>query len=87
MSTLRNWDYYNMTGTFTDLYEKASQGSTFSHLYETIISGENILLAFRMIKTSKGSKTPGTDGRNIFRWSAECWETSTFGVEQGKSWR
>ncbi|MCA1024449.1 group II intron reverse transcriptase/maturase [Halobacillus litoralis] len=65
MSTLRNWDYYNMTGTFTDLYEKASQGSTFSHLYETIISRENILLAFRMIKTNKGSKTPGTDGRTI----------------------
>ncbi|WP_028784601.1 group II intron reverse transcriptase/maturase [Thalassobacillus devorans] len=65
MSTLRNWDYYNMTETFTDLHEKASQGHTFSQLYETIISRENILLAFRMIKTNKGSKTPGTDGKTI----------------------
>ncbi|MYL73151.1 group II intron reverse transcriptase/maturase, partial [Halobacillus litoralis] len=65
MSTLRNWDYYNMTENFTDLHEKASQGNTFSHLYETIISRENILLAFRMIKTNKGSKTPGTDGKTI----------------------
>ncbi|CDQ20189.1 group II intron reverse transcriptase/maturase [Halobacillus karajensis] len=65
MSTLRNWDYYNMTETFTDLHEKASQGHTFSYLYETIISRENILLAFRTIKTNKGSKTPGTDGKTI----------------------
>ncbi|MCP3032498.1 group II intron reverse transcriptase/maturase [Halobacillus sp. A1] len=65
MSTLRNWDYYNMTETFSHLHEKASQGNTFSHLYETIISRENILLAFRMIKTNKGSKTPGTDGKTI----------------------
>nr|WP_219914664.1 group II intron reverse transcriptase/maturase [Thalassobacillus sp. CUG 92003] len=54
-----------MTETFTDLHEKASQGNAFSHLYEIIISRENILLAFRMIKTNKGSKTPGTDGKTI----------------------
>nr|WP_256558329.1 group II intron reverse transcriptase/maturase [Halobacillus sp. A1] len=54
-----------MTETFSHLHEKASQGNTFSHLYETIISRENILLAFRMIKTNKGSKTPGTDGKTI----------------------
>ena len=65
MSTLRNWDYYNMTETFTELHEKASQGNSFSHLYDSIISRENILLAFRMIKTNKGSKTPGTDGKTI----------------------
>ncbi|UOR12840.1 group II intron reverse transcriptase/maturase [Halobacillus amylolyticus] len=65
MPTLRNWDYYNMTETFTELYEKASRVQVFSHLYDTIISRENILLAFRMIKTNKGSKTPGTDGKTI----------------------
>ncbi|WP_205439415.1 group II intron reverse transcriptase/maturase [Halobacillus ihumii] len=65
MPTLRNWDYYRMTETFTDLHEKASQGYKFSHLYDAIISRENILLAFRMIKTNKGSKTPGTDGKTI----------------------
>lgn len=65
MSTLRYWDYYNMTGIFTDLYERASQQDTFSRLYEIIISRENILLAYRTIKSNKGSKTPGTDGKTI----------------------
>ena len=65
MSTLRYWDYYNMTGIFTGLYEKASQKDTFTRLYEIIISRENILLAFCTIKSNKGSKTPGTDGKTI----------------------
>lgn len=65
MSTLRYWDYYNMTGIFMDLYERASQQDTFSRLYEIIISRENILLAYRTIKSNKGSKTPGTDGKTI----------------------
>ncbi|MFZ0446695.1 MAG: group II intron reverse transcriptase/maturase [Bacillus sp. (in: firmicutes)] len=65
MSTLRYWDYYNMTETFTDLYEKASNKDTFNNLYEIIVSRENILLAFRTIKSNKGSKTPGTDGKTI----------------------
>ncbi|HJB22871.1 MAG TPA: group II intron reverse transcriptase/maturase [Candidatus Jeotgalibaca pullicola] len=54
-----------MTETFTDLYEKASNMDTFSHLYDIIVSRENILLAFRTIKSNKGSKTPGTDGKTI----------------------
>lgn len=54
-----------MTETFTDLFEKASNKDTFSHLYEIITSRENILLAFRTIKSNKGSKTPGTDGKTI----------------------
>ncbi|WP_019375686.1 group II intron reverse transcriptase/maturase [Virgibacillus halodenitrificans] len=65
MSTLRYWDYYNMTETFTKLYEKANNKDTFGHLYDIIISRENILLAFRTIKSNKGSKTPGTDGKTI----------------------
>nr|WP_168380745.1 group II intron reverse transcriptase/maturase [Oceanobacillus caeni] len=54
-----------MTETFTGLYEKASNMDTFSHLYDIIVSRENILLAFRTIKSNKGSKTPGTDGKTI----------------------
>src|SRR5690625_196664 len=54
-----------MTETFTDLYEKASNKDTFSHLYDIIVSRENILLAFRTIKSNQGSKTPGTDGKTI----------------------
>ncbi|MGD7046568.1 reverse transcriptase domain-containing protein, partial [Jeotgalibacillus proteolyticus] len=45
MSTLRYWDYYNMTETFTDLHERASQKESFNHLYDIITSRENILLA------------------------------------------
>jgi RNA-directed DNA polymerase len=65
MSTLRYWDYYNMTETFTNLHERASHKESFKHLYDIITSRENILLAYRTIKTNKGSKTPGTDGKSI----------------------
>jgi RNA-directed DNA polymerase len=65
MSTLRYWDYYNMTETFTNLHERARHKESFNHLYEIITSRENILLAYRTIKTNKGSKTPGTDGKTI----------------------
>jgi len=65
VSTLRYWDYYNMTETFTVLYEKASQKESFNHLYDIITSRKNILLAYRTIKTNKGSRTSGTDGKTI----------------------
>ncbi|WP_025689146.1 group II intron reverse transcriptase/maturase, partial [Paenibacillus zanthoxyli] len=64
-STLRYWDYYNMTGIFTDLHERAKNRETFSKLYDIIISRENILLAYRTIKSNKGSRTAGTDGKTI----------------------
>lgn len=54
-----------MTDTFTNLYEKSKQGEKFNKLYELITSRENILLAFRTIKSNKGSKTKGTDGKTI----------------------
>jgi hypothetical protein len=61
VQTLRNWEYYGMEDIFTDLYEQAKSGGTFNRLYDLIISKENILLAYRNIKSNKGSKTPGTD--------------------------
>lgn len=64
-TNLRYWEYYDMTDTFTDLYERSKQGEKFNKLYELITSRENILLAFRTIKSNKGSKTKGTDGRTI----------------------
>ena len=36
---------------------------------EIITSEENILLAYRSIKNNKGSKTKGTDGRDITYYS------------------
>ncbi|MFD1362172.1 group II intron reverse transcriptase/maturase [Lentibacillus salinarum] len=65
MQALRYWDYYGMTKTFTDLYDKSLKQEPFSRLYDVITSRENILLAYRMIKSNKGSKTPGTDGKTI----------------------
>ncbi|QQK77092.1 group II intron reverse transcriptase/maturase [Salicibibacter cibarius] len=74
MQALRYWDYYDMTETFTDLYEKSIECQSFSRLYDVITSRENILLAYRTIKSNKGSKTSGTDGKTIAdlkSWSEE----------------
>ena len=65
MQALRYWDYYGMTDTFTDLYDRASKRESFSQLYDVITSRENILLAYRTMKSNTGSKTPGTDGKTI----------------------
>jgi RNA-directed DNA polymerase len=65
VQTLRYWDYYCMTETFTDLYDRAANKESFKFLYDTITSRENILLSYRTIKSNKGSKTPGTDGKTI----------------------
>nr|WP_275446194.1 group II intron reverse transcriptase/maturase [Paenibacillus sp. ACRSA] len=54
-----------MTSTFTDLHEKALARKKFDNLYGLINSSQNILLAFRTIKSNKGSQTPGTDGKTI----------------------
>ena len=64
-TNLRYWEYYGMTDTFTDLFERSKQGETFNRLYALITSRENILLAFRTIKSNKGSNTKGIDGRTI----------------------
>jgi len=52
MLAQRYWDYYNMTGIFTDLHERAKNKETFSKLYDMIISRENVLLAYRTIKSN-----------------------------------
>lgn len=64
-TTLRHWEYYGLTETFSDLYTKSSKGLNFKNIYEVIISEANILLAYRSIKANKGSTTAGTDKFNI----------------------
>ncbi|QFG01154.1 group II intron reverse transcriptase/maturase [Psychrobacillus glaciei] len=54
-----------MTDTFTDLHQRAKNKESFHLLYDIITSRNNILLAYRIIKSNKGSKTPGTDGKTI----------------------
>ncbi|BAO08591.1 group II intron reverse transcriptase maturase (plasmid) [Enterococcus mundtii QU 25] len=67
MSTyLRYVEYYGMQEVLDDLYERSKNKATTSvPLYEQIISRENILLAYRVIKGNTGSKTVGTDGITI----------------------
>lgn len=54
-----------MKYTFDKLYESSQKGKVFTKLFDIISSRDNILLAYRTIKSNKGSKTSGTDGKTI----------------------
>ena len=64
MSTeLRNNEYYDMQNIFDWLYDKSRNHDTKGiDLYSLIISKNNILLAYRNIKSNTGSSTMKTDG-------------------------
>lgn len=62
---LRNNEYYAIQNTFDEIYLNASNNFKFINLMDYITSENNILLAYRNIKNNKGSKTVGTDNRNI----------------------
>lgn len=47
------------------MYARGKNGEEFTDLMTVILSRENILLAYRNIKTNAGSKTAGTDGLTI----------------------
>ena len=71
---LRHAEYYQMQETFDRLYARSQAGELFTDLMETVLSRENILLAYRNIKSNTGSGTAGTDGltlRNIGRLPPE----------------
>ena len=57
--------YYGLNPCFDDLYRKSKEGYNFVHLMDLIGSKENIMLAYRNIKSNKGSNTPGVDGMTI----------------------
>lgn len=62
---LRHVEYYSLQATLDELYSRSLNGNNFYNLVELMSKEENIRLAYRNIKRNKGSKTPGTDGRNI----------------------
>ena len=62
---LRHAEYYSMLSVFDDLHEKSKSGVVFEDLMPLILKRENILLAYRNIKTNTGSKTAGTDQLTI----------------------
>lgn len=63
--TLRHTEYYGMTDTRDRLYADSLKGKKFNNLMELITSENNIMLAYRNIKSNKGSSTPGVDGVTI----------------------
>lgn len=73
MSTeLRNNEYYDMQNIFDWLYEKSKKHDTKGiDLYSLIISPNNILLAYRNIKSNTGSSTAGTDGITIDKYKID----------------
>lgn len=54
-----------MQKIYDELYSNSLNGNNFYKLIEIIGSKRNIRLAYRNIKTNKGSKTAGTDGLTI----------------------
>jgi len=64
--TLRHNEYYEMQNIFDELYALGKDEQTrFYNLISLISKEENILLAYRNIKSNKGSKTAGTDKNTI----------------------
>lgn len=58
---LRHAEYYGMTETFDSLFANSKSNHKFTNLMPTIISNDNILLAYRNIKRNNGSATAGVD--------------------------
>lgn len=65
MDDLRHAEYYGMQSVFDALYAKSNSGKTFTNLMDIILKRENILLAYRNIKTNTGSNTAGTDNLTL----------------------
>ena len=62
---LRHAEYYGIQPVFDELYRKSKNGEFFTNLMDIILETDNILLAYRNIKTNGGSYTAGTDNQNI----------------------
>lgn len=65
VESLRHAEYYGMQEIFDELYAESKSGKIFKDLMSLILNRENILLAYRNIKTNAGSKTAGTDKLTI----------------------
>lgn len=65
VDSLRHAEYYDMQATFDNLYQRSKSGENFTQLMQLILSRDNILLAYRNIKSNTGSYTSGTDKLTI----------------------
>lgn len=71
---LRYNEYYGTQEIFDELYAKSKRNENFYKLYELIVAEENILLAYRTIKSNRGSTTKGSNPhtiKDIKKWTEE----------------
>ena len=64
-TSLRNNEYYSTQEIFDKLYKESKANKKFKNLMQLIVSEENIKLAYRNVRKNKGSKTSGTNHRDI----------------------
>ena len=57
--------YYNMQKYYDKLYDLSVKNISIKNLMEIIMMPDNIKLAYRNIKSNKGSRTPGYDKKTI----------------------
>ena len=65
VDSLRHAEYYGMQSKFDNLYQRSKEGDDFTDLMQLILGKDNILLAYRNIKSNTGSYTAGTDNLTI----------------------
>jgi len=63
---LRHAEYYDFQGIQDDLYARSKKNEVFTDLMTLVGNQDNIRLAYRNLKKNSGSRTAGTDGRNIW---------------------
>lgn len=62
---LRFNEYYNTQDIQDKLYQLGKCNYKFTDLISLVTAEQNVMLAYRTIKTNKGSKTSGTNGNKI----------------------
>lgn len=72
---LRNNELYCMQSFFDNLYADSKNGNNFYHLYETITSRNNILLAYQNLRISNYCATSGVDGKTLM-WMEQMTDDS-----------
>lgn len=65
-TSLKLNNYYDMQRVLDTLYARSSKSENFYKLYDIIIDERNIRMAIQSIRSNNGSKTKGTDGKNVF---------------------
>lgn len=65
VDNIRHSEYYGMQEQFDKLYDESKKGMVFTDLMKLVLSEQNIMLAYRNIKSNSGSDTAGTDGLTV----------------------